>query len=77
MNKSILMISALAATMSLAACDVEKTQEGNVTLPTYEKTKEGDVTVPKYDVDAPEVKVETKEKTITVPDIDVTPAKDK
>ncbi|MGE5866040.1 MAG: hypothetical protein ACM32J_13205 [Rhizobacter sp.] len=78
MNKSILMISALTAgCLGLAGCDVNKTQEGDVTVPKYEKTQEGNVTMPKYEVTPPDVKVETKEKTITVPDIDVTPAKDK
>lgn len=61
----------------LAACDVKKTQEGNVTMPKYdvEKTQSGDVTLPKYDVKTPDVNVTTEEKTITVPKVEVTPAK--
>lgn len=77
--------------LGLAACDVKKTQEGNVTVPKYEveKTQSGDVTLPKYDVTTPDVKVGTKDATVTVPTItteekkvelptvQVTPAKDK
>ncbi|MEO7641448.1 MAG: hypothetical protein ABIU07_08545, partial [Ramlibacter sp.] len=77
--------------LGLAACDVKKTQEGNITVPKYEveKTQSGDVTLPKYDVKTPDVQVSTTEKTITVPTIKteektievpkvtVTPAKDK
>ena len=55
--------------LGLTACDVKKTQEGDVTVPKFEvnKTKEGDVTLPKYDVTPPTVSVTTTEKTITVP----------
>lgn len=58
-------------TMGLSACDVDKTREGNITMPEYEvkKTQEGDVTVPKFDVNAPEVNVIPKEKVIEVPTI--------
>lgn len=57
--------------LGLTACDVKKTQEGNITVPKYEveKTQEGNVTLPKYDVTAPSVNVTTTEKTITVPTI--------
>lgn len=79
------------AAIGLVACDVEKTREGNVTVPKYEvkKTQEGDVTLPKVDVDAPSVnvtskekvievpKIEKKEKTVVVPSIDVVPAGEK
>lgn len=82
--------SALLA-LGLAACDVEKTKEGNVSLPKYEveKTKEGSVKLPEYDVKTPEVTVKKEEKTIEVPtvkkeertvqvpNVDVTPAKEK
>jgi hypothetical protein len=73
----------------LSACDVKKTQEGNVTLPKVEKTQEGNVTMPKYDVTAPKVDIGTTEKTVTVPTVKteekkvevpkvtVTPAKDR
>ena len=57
--------------LGLTACDVKKTQEGNITVPKYEveKTQEGSITLPKYDVTAPSVSVTTTEKTITVPTI--------
>ncbi|WP_181298241.1 hypothetical protein [Pseudomonas sp. Q2-TVG4-2] len=57
----------LLASLGLAGCDVEKTEEGS--LPDVEV--EGG-NMPEYDVDAPEVDVGSKEKTITVPDVDVT-----
>jgi hypothetical protein len=92
MRKTILATAIVSVGMlGLAACDVKKTQEGNVTVPKYEVTKkqEGDVTVPKYDVTTPDIKVgsaertitvptvKTEEKKITVPTVDVTPAKEK
>lgn len=77
--------------LGLAACDVQKTQEGNVTVPKYEvdKTQQGSVTMPKYDVKTPDVAINKEEKTvevptikkeertIEVPNVDVTPAKDR
>ena len=56
----------LLASLGLAGCDVEKTEEGS--LP--EVNVEGG-NMPEYDVDAPDVDVGTQEKTITVPDVDV------
>ena len=90
MSKTSLIVALVSATALLGACDVKKTQEGNVTLPKYEveKTKSGDVTLPKYEVTPPKVEVgttektitvptvKTEEKTITVPTVTVTPAKD-
>ncbi len=73
-KKTILQFSlAIVAGIGLAACDVEKTQEGE--MPEVEV--EGGQ-IPKYDVDAPDVDVKMKEKdvTIKVPDVDITPAKD-
>lgn len=73
MRKTFTTIAGLAftATFLLAGCDVEKTQEGDVTLPKYEveKTKEGNVTLPKYDVTAPSVVVGTTEKQVEVPTV--------
>ena len=62
-----------AAALGLAACDVKKTQEGNVNLPKYDvqKTQEGTAQLPKYDVKGPDVNVTTTEKKVTVPDVDV------
>lgn len=91
LKKTTLASLAALAAITLSACDVEKTQEGNVTMPKYEvdKTREGSVTPPKYDVTPPDVKVSEKErtvevptvktekKTIEVPSVDVIPAKDR
>ncbi|GAB3472177.1 hypothetical protein [Polaromonas eurypsychrophila] len=59
--------------LGLSACDVKKTQEGNITVPKVEvtKTQEGDITLPKYDVKTPDVKVGTTEKTVAVPTVKV------
>ncbi len=72
MFKTTLSIALVSiAAIGLSACDVKKTQEGNVTVPKYEVEKKasGDVTLPKYDVTTPDVKVGTTEKTITVPKV--------
>jgi hypothetical protein len=55
---------------------VEKKQEGNVTMPQYD-VKGPDVALKKEEktVEVPTVKKE--EKTIDVPKVEVTPAKDK
>ena len=77
MNNTLAIAFAALALTGLTACDVEKTQEGNITTPKYEveKTQEGDVTLPKYDVKTPDVNVTTEEKVIEVPKIEITPAK--
>jgi len=74
MMKTMLASALVAAgVLGLTACDVKKTQEGNVSLPKYEveKKAEGDVTPPKFDVTGPDVKVGSKETTVKVPDVDV------
>jgi len=91
MRKTSLLLTGLvsAVSLTLAGCDVQKTQEGNVTMPKYEQTRQGDVTLPKYDVATPDVKVSQTEKevtvpkvttekeTITLPKVEVTPAPDR
>jgi hypothetical protein len=94
MRKTAFVLAGIvSASFALVGCDVQKTEEGNVSLPKYDvsKTQEGDVTVPKYDVDAPKVDVTTEQKqvdvpkvgvytekeTLTVPKVDVTPAQDR
>jgi hypothetical protein len=72
MRQSAIVLAGLAAaSLALVGCDVQKTQEGNVTLPKYEvsKTQEGSVTPPKYDVEAPKVDVTTTQKDVTVPTV--------
>ena len=76
MNKSIFAIAAVATAFTLAACDVKKTAEGNVTMPKYDVTApKVEVTEEKKVVTVPTVK--TEEKVIEVPKISVTPAKDR
>lgn len=92
MQKTILAAAIVSfGVLGLTACDVKKTQEGNVSVPKYEveKTKQGDVTLPKYEVTTPDVKVgsteksvtvptvKTEERTISVPTVDVTTGKEK
>lgn len=78
-NRTALLVMAAAATLTLTACDVEKTQDGDVTLPGYEvtKTREGNVTLPEYEVTTPDVTVEKKTVEVTVPDVDVRTAAEK
>ncbi len=54
------------AAMGLAACDVEKTEDGEMP----EVNVEGG-NLPEYDVDAPDVEVGMEEQTVEVPTIDV------
>lgn len=91
LKKSIAVAIASFSVLGLSACDVDKTKEGNVSLPKYEveKKQAGDVTLPKYDVKTPDVNVKSEEKTVTVPTVkteektvevpkvEVTPAKEK
>lgn len=53
--------------LSLAACDVDQTEEGE--LPEVEV--EGG-NLPEYDVDAADVKVGTDTQKVVVPDVDIT-----
>jgi hypothetical protein len=91
LKKSIPVALVSLFALGMTACDVNKTQEGNVTVPKYEveKKQEGNVTLPQYDVKTPDVAVtkeekkvevptvKTEEKTIEVPKVEVTPAKDR
>ena len=73
LRKSLAIAIASFSVLGLSACDVDKTKEGNVSLPKYEveKKQSGDVTPPKYDVTTPDVKVGSKEATVNVPNVDV------
>lgn len=67
MNSRIfLAITVAASALALSACEVEKTEEGE--MPEVE-VEGGEL--PEYDVEGPDVDVGTEEKTITVPDVDV------
>ncbi len=70
--RSLAALTLSICALSLGACDVKKTQEGEAPSVKVEGGQ-----LPKYDVDAPEVKVEQKEKTIKVPDVDIVTPKEK
>lgn len=82
--KSTVLVAALGAVLSLSACNVEKTQEGELPevdvnaqsgqLPEYEvETADVDVGTQPATVEVPNVDVDvnTREATIPVPDVDV------
>ena len=58
--------------LSFTACNVEKTKEGQV--PDVNVTTTGGQ-FPEYNVQTPEVKIGTENKTVEVPTVKVTPAK--
>lgn len=72
MNKAILKTAALAvafgSVLTLSACNVEKTQEGE--LPDVDVNAKGGE-LPAYDVETADVDVNTKPAEVTVPDVDV------
>lgn len=61
-----MMALAMLLTVSLGACSVEQTEEGE--MPDVE-VKGGEL--PEYDVDTANVEVGTETATITTPDVDV------
>ena len=70
--KSAALVLALGAVLSLGACSVQKTEEGE--LPKVDADVKVDAepgNLPKYDVDAPDVDVTTKQAEVAVPDVDV------
>ena len=81
MRRSNRLLAAVIAVggIGLAGCEVEKTKDGDVTLPAYDvsKTRDGNVTVPTYEVTTPEVTVQEKKVEVTVPDVDVKTASEK
>ncbi len=70
------ILAATATVLSFTACEVKKTQEGE--MPDV-KVEGGQV--PKYDVEGPDVKVEEKTiklpDSITVPDVDIVTPEEK
>jgi len=66
MRKTFTALLLGAASLSLAACDVEQTEEGS--MPDIDV--EGG-NLPEYDVDAADVDVGTKTETVEVPTISV------
>lgn len=71
MKKSLSTAAIFFLVAGLAACDVDKTQEGSVEMPKYDvdKTQEGKMDLPKYDVTPPDVDVKSEEKTVEVPTV--------
>ena len=65
-EKTAILAVVLTSAFALTACNVEKTEEGE--LP--DVSVEGGA-LPAYDVETPEVDVDTKTIPVTVPDIDV------
>lgn len=62
------VLIAIACAATLAACDVEQTDEGE--MPDVDVTYEAGE-MPEYDVDTADVSVGTEETTVEVPDVDV------
>lgn len=65
-NHPLALPFAACAGLVLTACEVEKTEEGEMPEVTVE---EGEL--PQYDVETAEVEAEMEEETVTVPDVDV------
>ncbi|UAW96854.1 hypothetical protein KEM63_08320 [Halopseudomonas nanhaiensis] len=69
LKKWIAPAAIVLGALSIAACDVEQTEEGS--MPEVDVSAEGG-NMPEYDVETADVDVGTKEKTVEVPDVDVT-----
>ena len=63
-KKTAFVAAAFASMFALSACNVEKTQEGE--MPEVKVTSEGGQ-LPKYDVETAEVEMGTETRTIEVP----------
>lgn len=77
-KKTTVLAFALTSALALTACEVDKTQEGE--LPDVDVAAEGGE-MPAYDVEAADVDVGTETVPVAVPDVDVdmpeeTPAED-
>ena len=73
MKKGIALL-AMVGVLGLAACDVQKTKDGN--LPDVDVNVSGGQ-LPEYNVTAPDVNVRMENKTVQVPVVDVDVPKDK
>lgn len=67
-TKTFSAIFALLMLATLSACEIDKTEEGE--LPDVDLSVEGG-NLPEYDVDTADVSVETQEQEVEVPDVDV------
>lgn len=68
MKKAAFVAVAMTSMFALSACDVQKTQEGE--MPKVEVKAEGGQ-LPAYDVETPEVEMGTETRTIEVPTANV------
>lgn len=73
MNTSPKLLLAVVGLVSVAACDVDQTKEGD--MPEVDVNASGG-NLPAFDVDAPTVNVGTENKTVQVPTVDVDAPKD-
>lgn len=73
MKKSFTLFAAVGV-LGLAACDVQKTKEGD--MPDVDVNVSGGQ-LPEYNVTAPDVDVRMENKTVQVPVLDVDVPKDK
>ncbi|GAC1580555.1 MAG: hypothetical protein NVS3B5_14250 [Sphingomicrobium sp.] len=69
MSKAILGLMLATTCISLAGCQVKKTQEGEAP-----KVSVTGGQLPKYDVKTPDVQVGSKKEVVTVPTVHVKPA---
>lgn len=69
MKKTFAITSAFIASVALAACDVEQTEEGE--MPDVDMSVE-EGNLPEYEVDGPEVTAGTTETEVEVPEVNVT-----
>ena len=75
---AIVLAGLAAASLALVGCDVQKTQEGNITVPKYDvDAPKVDVTTTQKDITVPKVDVTAEKETVTLPKVEVTPAKDR
>ena len=75
MKKTIIMLSG-AVCLSLSACDVDKTENGQ--MPDVDVNVSGGAELPEYNVTGPDVDVGMENKTVQVPTMDVdVPAENK
>lgn len=70
MRNPITLTALALATLGLAACDMQQTEEGE--MPDVDvSVEEGNL--PEYEVDGPEVKAGTTEMEVEVPVVDIEP----
>lgn len=69
MNRTAIALVLTPFCISLAGCDVKKTQDGEAP-----KVSVTSGQLPKYDVKTPEVKIGSKVETVNVPTVHVKPA---